>query len=117
MATVDDSGAPNVAPMRNLWWSGERNVVIGDMFMKATAANVKSTGRVCLGVYDFEAERSWKLTGTAVYETEGPRYDMAQAELQKKKPDMRFKGVVVFEVHAVYDQAPGPNAGNLVAEL
>jgi hypothetical protein len=42
---------------------------------------------------------------------------MAQAELQKKNPGKQFKGVVVFKVHAVYDQAPGPNAGNLVVNL
>jgi hypothetical protein len=39
---------------------------------------------------------------------------MAQAELQKNSPDKRFKGVVIFSVHAVFDQAPGPNAGKLV---
>ena len=117
LATVDASGAPNVAPMRNVWWSGERSIVIGDMFMKATAANIQSTGQVCLAAYDPETERSWKLTGTATYETEGSSYDMAQAELQKKKPGKRFKGVVVFEVRAVHDQAPGPNAGNLVVKL
>lgn len=117
MATADALGAPNVAPMRNLWWFGERSLVIGDMFMKATAANVQSTGRVCLGAYDPDTKQSWKMTGTATYETEGPNYDMAQAELQKKKPDKRFKGVVVFTVQAVYDQAPGLNAGNLVVTL
>ena len=117
MATADASGVPNVAPMRQVWWSGERSLVIGDMFMKATAANIQSTGRMCLAAYDPETGRSWKMTGTATYKTEGPNYDMAQAELQKKKPDKRFKGVVVFTVHAVYDQAPGQNAGNLVVEL
>jgi hypothetical protein len=40
---------------------------------------------------------------------------MAQTELQKSKPGKSFKGVVVFSVHAVYDQAPGANAGRLVA--
>ena len=117
MATVDASGIPNVAPMRNVWWFDERSIVIGDMFMKATAANVRSTGQVCLGVYDPDTERSWKLTGTATYETDGPGYELAQAELQKKKPGNHFKGVVVLNVQAVYDQAPGPNAGNLVVSL
>jgi predicted pyridoxine 5'-phosphate oxidase superfamily flavin-nucleotide-binding protein len=114
MATVDASGAPNVAPMRQLWWSGERTLLIGDMFMKATAANVQSTGRVCLGVHDPDGNQSWKMTGTAVYETQGPNYDLAQAGLEKKTPGKRFKGVVVFTVQAVYDQMPGPNAGNVV---
>ncbi|MBN2577804.1 MAG: pyridoxamine 5'-phosphate oxidase family protein [Pirellulales bacterium] len=114
MATADASGMPNVAPMRQLWWSGERTLVIGDLFMKVSAANVQATGRACLGVHDAEGEKAWKLTGTASYETEGPNYDLAQTELAKKKPDKRFKGVVVFTVQAVYDQMPGPNAGKVV---
>ena len=117
MATADAAYAPNVAPMRSVWWSDERSLVIGDMFMKVTAANVRSTGRACLGAYDPETGRSWKMTGTATYETKGPNYDMAQTELHKKNLDKNFKGVVVFKVHAVYDQAPGQNAGNLVVKL
>jgi predicted pyridoxine 5'-phosphate oxidase superfamily flavin-nucleotide-binding protein len=85
--------------------------------MKATASNIQSTGRMCLAAHDQQTERSWKLIGTAAYETEGPNYDMAQAELQKNKPGKRFKGVVAFTIDAVYDQAPGPNAGSLVVRL
>ncbi len=117
MATASAAYAPNIAPMRSVWWADERSLVIGDMFMKVTAANVRSAGRACLGAYDPETGRSWKLTGAATYETEGPNYDLAQTQLHKKNPDKNFKGVVVFKVQAVYDQAPGPNAGNLVVKL
>lgn len=117
LATADVTGFPNVAPMRQVWWTGERSLVIGDMFMKATASNIQSNGRMCLAAYDQQTERSWKLTGTATYETEGPNYDIAQAELQKNKPGKRFKGVVAFTIDAVYDQVPGPNAGGLVVRL
>lgn len=117
MATADAEGTPNVAPMLQCWWSGETNLVIGDMLMKATAANVQSTGKVCLSVYDPDSDSAYKLTGTAAYETRGPDYDMAQAELEKKKPGKRFKGVVVFTAQAVYDQTRGPNAGALLSEV
>jgi len=117
LATADATGFPNVAPMRQVWWAGERSLVIGDMFMKTTASNIQSNGRMCLAAYDQQTERSWKLTGTATYETEGPNYDIAQAELQKNKPGKRFKGVVAFTIDAVYDQVPGPNAGSLVVKL
>jgi predicted pyridoxine 5'-phosphate oxidase superfamily flavin-nucleotide-binding protein len=117
MATADAAYSPNIAPMRSAWWADERSLVIGDMFMKVTAANVRSTGRACIGAFDPEMGRSWKLTGKASYETKGPNCDLAQTELHKKKPDKNFKGVVVFQVHAVYDQAPGENAGNLVVKL
>ena len=117
MATTDASGVPNVAPMRQVWWTGPQSLVIGDMFMKVTAANIQSNGRMCLGAYDPQSECSWKLMGKATYETEGPNYDVAQAELEKNKPEKRFKGVVAFTIDAVYDQVPGPNAGSLVVQL
>jgi len=117
MATADGQGVPNVAPMLQAWWADETTLVIGDMLMKATAANVRATGKVCLSAYDADTDKAYKLVGTAGYETDGPRYDLAQAELIKKTPDKRFKGVVVFTVRAVYDQTRGPNAGALVAEI
>jgi uncharacterized protein len=117
MATADAAGNPNVAPMMQLVWTGENTLLIGDLFMNATAANVQATGRVCLGVYDPDKQRAWKMTGTAVYETEGPNYEKVQAALEKKKPGKRDKGVVVFTIQAVYDQMPGPNAGNVVFTL
>jgi len=117
MGTAGADGTPNVAPMLQAWWADDRTLVIGDMMMKATAANARATGKVCLSAYDADADKACKLVGTAVYETEGPRYDLAQAELAKKAPDKHFKGVVVVTVKAVYDQSRGPNAGSLVAEV
>ncbi|MFO8013807.1 MAG: pyridoxamine 5'-phosphate oxidase family protein [Phycisphaerae bacterium] len=117
MGTAGADGTPNVAPMLQAWWADETTLVIGDMMMKATAANARETGKVCLSAYDADSDKAYKLLGTAVYETEGPRFDTAQAELVKTKPDKRFKGVVVVTVNAVYDQTRGPNAGALVAEV
>jgi len=117
MATADADGLPNVAPMMQAWWADAKTLVIGDMLMKATAANVRATGKVCLSAWNPNTDQASKLVGAAVYETDGPRYDMAQAELAKKMPDKRFKGVVAVTVRAVYDQTRGPNAGALVAEV
>jgi len=114
MGTADAAGMPNVAPMLQSRWTGERTLVIGDMLMKATSANVRATGKVCLSAYDPKSDAACKLTGTAVYETAGADYDFAQAELEKRKPGKKFKGVVVFTVQAAYDQARGPNAGALI---
>jgi len=117
MGTAGPDGTPNVAPMLQAWWADDRTLVIGDMMMKATAANARATGKVCLSAYDADTDKAYKLVGTAVYETEGPRYDLAQAELAKKAPDKRFNGVVAVTVKAVYDQSRGPNAGSLIAEV
>jgi len=117
LATADADGVPNVAPMLQAWWADEKTLVVGDMLMKTTRANVQATGKVCLSAYDETGDKAYKLVGTASYETGGAAYDMAQAELAKKKPPKTFKGVVVFTVKAIYDQTRGPDAGALIARL
>ena len=117
LATADGEGVPNVAPMLQYWWAADTTLVIGDMFMKATKANVEATGKACLAVYDESTDRSYKLKGTARYQTSGPLYDLAQGELAKKKPDKKFKGVVALRVTSVYDLSRGPHAGALIAEV
>ncbi len=117
LATADADGVPNVAPMLQAWWADEKTLLVGDMFMKTTRANVQATGKVCLSAYDEAGDKAYKLVGTASYETDGAGYDTAQAALAKKKPGKTFKGVVVFTVKAVYDQTRGPDAGALIARL
>jgi len=117
LATADGEGVPNVAPMLQYWWADEKTIVVGDLFMKATKANVEATGKACLAVYDESSDKSYKLKGRARYETSGPLYDLAQGELAKRKPDKKFKGVVALRVRSVYDLSRGPRAGALIAEV
>ena len=114
MATVSSEGVPNVVPMARKYWTGDDALIIGDMFMKATRRNVLDNGKVSLCAWNDETGESYKLVGTGRYETEGEALDLANAELAKDKPGMRFKGVVVFETLEVYDAARGRNAGALI---
>lgn len=116
MATVSNEGIPNVVPMGRKYWHKEDLFIIGDMFMKATKANVVNNGRISISVWDEESGESYKLIGTGTYETSGEAFDLANKELQKDKPGKKFKGVVTFNVTAVYDAARGENAGALIAK-
>jgi predicted pyridoxine 5'-phosphate oxidase superfamily flavin-nucleotide-binding protein len=114
-ATVSPDGQPNCVPMLQYWWSGGDTLVVGDLFMKATRANIEADGRVSWCVWDDETGESYKFIGTAVYKTSGPEYDLANDHLHKKKPQKSFRGVAVVKVTAVYDAARTPNAGALLA--
>ena len=45
-ATCSKKGVPNVVYMLQYWWLNEDEVVVGDVFMKATRENVEETGQV-----------------------------------------------------------------------
>jgi predicted pyridoxine 5'-phosphate oxidase superfamily flavin-nucleotide-binding protein len=113
LATVGEDGMPNVVPMLQYWWFDQDTMVVGDLFMKATKANIKANGKVCISACG-EGNEAYKLKGTATYETSGPAYGLANGELHRGNPGKDFKGVVVLKVTEVYDAAKGPDAGRLM---
>jgi predicted pyridoxine 5'-phosphate oxidase superfamily flavin-nucleotide-binding protein len=115
LATSSKQAIPNVVYMLQYWWLSDDELVIGDLFMKATQKNVEENTHVSLCVWDEKQDRSYKLKGAARYETSGPAYELANDNLHQKKPDKNFKGVVRIKVTEVYDASRGPNAGALIA--
>ena len=115
LATCSPQAVPNVVYMLQYWWLSDDELVIGDVFMKATQKNVEANGHVSFCVWDEESERSYKFKGTARYETAGPAYEFANVNLHNKKPDKNFKGVVVIRITKVYDASRGENAGKRIA--
>ena len=116
LATCSQEAIPNVAYMLQYWWLSKDEIVIGDLFMKATRENVEENEQVSLCAWDKQSGHSYKLKGTAQYETSGPAYDLANENLHKKKPDKNFKGVVTIKITEVYDASRGENAGKLMAQ-
>ena len=114
LATVDEDCMPNVVPMLQYWWFNEDTMVIGDLYMKTTKANVQARSMACISACG-EGEGAYKLKGTATYETTGPAYNFANDHLHKNKPDRNYNGVVVFKVTQVYNIKSGPDAGKLMA--
>jgi predicted pyridoxine 5'-phosphate oxidase superfamily flavin-nucleotide-binding protein len=115
LATVDDAGWPNVAPMLQYWWCNDDVIVVGDMFMKKTAENVRETGRAALSMTNPATDVAYKLKGTATYATAGPEFDLALRRLRESKPKKNFKGCVIIRVTAAYHASRGKHAGELMA--
>jgi len=115
LATASTEAIPNVVYMLQYWWYQPDILVIGDVFMDTTRRNVQENGYASFCVWDEKTDRSYKFKGTARYQTSGEAYEFANANLRKKKPDKRFKGVLVIKITQVYDASRGENAGKLIA--
>jgi predicted pyridoxine 5'-phosphate oxidase superfamily flavin-nucleotide-binding protein len=116
LATSSNEAIPNVVYMLQYWWYQPDMLVVGDVFMDATRRNVQENGFASFCVWDEKTDKSYKFKGTAKYETSGKAYEFANTNLHKKKPDKKFKGVVVITVTEVYDVSRGENAGRLIAK-
>lgn len=98
MATADSHGMPNVVSMLQYEWVGEDEIIVGDVFMKHTAANVKENGQLSLCAW--QGGESYKLKGSATYVTDGPRFDalcgrqaQGQRQVQGRGPYENYRGL------------------------
>jgi predicted pyridoxine 5'-phosphate oxidase superfamily flavin-nucleotide-binding protein len=114
VGTASKDGMPNVAC---IFWKkivDDETIILIDNFMKATKANVKENGQICVSFWDSEAEVSYKVKGIATYHADGPVYEEGKAFIQSKNPGRVPRGVVEVKVEEVFDNTPGPNAGNKI---
>ena len=111
LATSAADGTPNVAPIFWKLWYDDSTLMLLDNYMKATKANIKSTGRASVSVWNAESGEAYQLKGAAEYFSEGLHMDAAVAHMDKQKPGTRPKGVVVLRIGQVCVQTPGEHAG------
>jgi predicted pyridoxine 5'-phosphate oxidase superfamily flavin-nucleotide-binding protein len=84
-----------------------------DNFLKKTRVNLEENPNMAIVAYDSEIKRSFQLKGTVDLETRGERYAIAE-EMARAKNRLA-KVAVVFHVKEIFDNSPGPSAGNKLA--
>jgi len=98
LATVDNSGNPNVIGVAFVKVVWENQILITDNYMNQTKENLANNNNVCLAVRD--KERNWvKLIGNASYHTDGE-----WKEFIEKMPEnngLPAKWAVLVEVSAL----------------
>lgn len=106
LATCDQE--PNVVPVGFKDVTEDGKLVVGDVFLETTLANIRKNGRVAVSACDGSA--GYQIKGSAEYVTEGP-----VVEAFKKLADSLFKGAVtakgalIITPERVIVTTPGPD--------
>lgn len=98
---------PNVVPVGFKDVTDDGKLVVGDVFMEATAKNVKANGKVAIAAATPKSE-GYQVKGTAEYVTSGALFDA----YQKKAAEvfhgaMAIKGLLVITPEKVIVTTPG----------
>ena len=100
-----------VVPL-SVWRIIGEEIFLYDFFMRKTVENIKSDSEVAI---TFSREFvGVQVKAEAVYETEGPAYEMAVTDMKKQFPDRTLKGVIRLKPKEVYDVAPGASPENIL---
>ncbi len=65
LATVDESGQPNVSPKEIFAVFDTEHLVIANIASPASARNIEANSRVCLSFVDVFVQKGFKVTGLA----------------------------------------------------
>ena len=85
-------------------------LLLGDVMMESSAANVKANGKAAVCAWDVGTSEGYQIKGSAVYETEGARYDLLNGiAMEKTKGAIRLKGVIVLTPEKTIVVTPGPD--------
>ncbi|MFH0987159.1 MAG: pyridoxamine 5'-phosphate oxidase family protein [Candidatus Micrarchaeota archaeon] len=115
VGTVSADGKPNIAP---IYWKkviDEKTIWFIDNFMKQTAANIKENGKMCVSFWDAQNNKGYKLVGTGVYHASGKIFNEGVKWIRSKSPAKNPRGVIEFKIEEIYNQCPGPAAGEKLA--
>ena len=110
IATCSEDGQPNVVPVAFKDVSADGKLLVGDVFLQTTLANVQANGRVAISVYDAASLSGYQIKGTAAYVTEGAVVDAFKAAVEQMfNGAATAKGALVITPEHVIVTTPGPD--------
>ncbi len=112
LATVDDSGVPNVVPVWSIVAVDPETIAFAEIFIKKTKENLQKNKKVAIAVFKGPAV-GYQIKGTlAEFQTSGPVFeDFAKKVKENLKLDTKSVGII--KVDEVYAASPGENSKKL----
>ena len=108
LATCSD-GEPNVVPVAFKDVTEDGKLVVGDVFLETTLANIKADGgKIAVSVYDAKNLEGYQIKGIAEYVTEGEVVDTFKAMVEKMfDGKATAKGPLIITPEKVIVTTPG----------
>ncbi|NLJ71987.1 MAG: hypothetical protein GX333_03110 [Syntrophomonadaceae bacterium] len=109
LATADKNGIPNAVPINFVEILNDKQIMLVDILMKKTIANLEVNPNVAVTVW-YEHD-GYQIKGKATIETSGANFESGVAQVKKEKPFLDPKGVVIVDITEIYLTTPGPDNG------
>lgn len=103
------NGEPNVVPVAFKDVTEDGKLVVGDVFLETTLANVKANdGKIAISAYDAKKLEGYQIKGTAEYITEGELVNTFKAMVEKMfNGAATAKGALILTPEKVIVTTPG----------
>ena len=103
LATVSESGMPNVSPKEIFRPYGDNQIIIANIASPQTVRNIRHQSQVCISFIDVLVQKGYQIKGHAhVAVTSDPEFqEMKQSLEQMTQGKFPFSTITVIEVQSV----------------
>ena len=112
VATASKDGTPNVVPLAMVELHDDETIWITDNFMNKSMTNLRTNPKVAIYVWGPEIKGCYQIRGVTSIKNSGPDYDEMKANINRKRPELPARSLVVVKITEVYECKPGPMAGS-----
>ncbi|HWP79509.1 MAG TPA: pyridoxamine 5'-phosphate oxidase family protein [Candidatus Acidoferrum sp.] len=113
LATCSDE--PNAVPVAFKDVAEDGKLLVGDVFLDTTLANIKKNGKIAVSVSNGATLEGCQIKGTAVHVTEGPVVEAFKKVVSEMfKGAMTAKGALIITPEKVIVTTPGPDCGKVL---
>lgn len=113
LGTYTEATGINVVPVSSLRLQGD-TIILVNYFFNKTLANIAVNSKVSLSAW--KGLKGCQIKATAVYETEGERFESVVAWIAETIPSRVVKGILVLTPEQCFDVSAGPEAGKEIEE-
>lgn len=115
LATATKDGIPNVVAIAFGKVISDNQILLMDVFMNKTRANIEANPNVAVAVWDMETLKGYQFKGTARFETSGKIFEEGTQMVKSMMPELTPKAALIVDVKEIYNLTPGPEAGKALA--
>jgi predicted pyridoxine 5'-phosphate oxidase superfamily flavin-nucleotide-binding protein len=111
VATAAKDGTPNVIPLGIVRLHDDETIWITDNFMNKSMSNLRVNPKIAIYIWGPEIKGCFQIKGVAAIKNSGAEYDEMKARMNKERPELPARSLVIVKITEVFECKPGPTAG------
>ena len=112
IATASKDGTPNVVPLAMVRLVDDETIWITDNYMNKSMSNLRVNPKVATYVWGPEIKGCFQIKGVTSIKTSGKEYEEMKADINRRRPELPARSLVILKITEVYECKPGPTAGS-----
>jgi len=112
VATASKDGTPNVAPLAMVRLYDDETIWITDNFMNKSMTNLRTNPKVAVYIWGPEIKGCFQIKGVASIKNSGKEYEEMKEDINRKRPELPARSLVIVKITEVFECKPGPTAGS-----